>query len=173
VKKLAGLVGAVSLLSAACITAALHLASVAAQGSTTQAVGSTVDLASFAPFHVDFSPADPPASSISEADAVSAAIPRSIGATDARGDIAGNVIVNAQYGIFTDHEMTMQPAGSSESVLEYQNVGAWIVTFTGPRVGGVPDGGACCQLPAGSAGNADTEAVVIDSTSGHAILTLD
>lgn len=142
------------------------------------AVGTTVDLSSFAPFDFSFTPQPPGQASVSQEQAVTTALRYSIGAGDLAGNVLPGVTVNAQYGLFTDNKMTSEPNGSDQQTLLYQQVPVWIVTFTGATVGGPGDGprrakGGPPRQPETSTTGVNTEAVVINATSGAAMLTFD
>jgi hypothetical protein len=65
------------------------------------------------------------------AEAVDSAL-KSSAARNAEGKLAAGVQVAASYGLFTDSQI--RPLGASPSEALYQNVPAWIITFTGPGV---------------------------------------
>ena len=141
-------------------------------------VGANLDLSSFAPFDFNFTPRSADGASVSQSEAVATAMRHSAGATASDGDLLSGVTVNAEYGQFTDHKMTSEPAGSDVQTLEYRSVLVWIVTFTGPTVGGLSDGPprpepSQTPLPTPSPKIVNTEAVVINATSGAAMVTFD
>lgn len=138
-------------------------------------VGTTVDLSTFGPFDFTFTPQSSDQPPISQSQAVSTALSHSVGAADSSGNVLTGVSVSAQYGLFTDNKMTSEPAGSDQQTLLYKSIPVWIVTFTGPTVGGPPSlpiqihGPVVPQTSTAS----NTEAVIVNATSGAAMLTFD
>ncbi|HEV3312282.1 MAG TPA: hypothetical protein VG815_17355 [Chloroflexota bacterium] len=136
----------------------------------------TADLSAFG---IEFTPSSPSAGAISDQAAVKSALRFSWvhGASD--GSLPSGVTVNAWSGIFTDTEYQgVQPPGGPQII--YRDMPVWLVTFSGTTVG-APNFGPMGTTPLSNR-NAGTrrhdllvnnETVIVDATTGQALLTLD
>lgn len=164
-------------IAAAALMLTLGLGGVPRPGRTGpgSSVGQSVDLSSFGPFQIELTPASSQGASVSEQQAVSAAMGHNVGATDASGNLLPSVQVNAQYGLFSDNKVAVEQSGIQ--TLLYQDVPAWIVTFSGTSVGGFRDGPALrtptSQVKQHDSTITNTEAVVINAQTGAVLMTLD
>jgi hypothetical protein len=161
------------------ITGLVAVFGIAGARTSGPAVGKAVDLSSLEPFHITLTGQAAQGAAVSQSQAMSIALTHSVGATDANGQLLSGVHVEAQYGLLSQDRMARQGSDGIQHLL-YRNVPAWVVTFSGPTVGGLAQGPA---LPKGIArSNAirshtstvvNTEAVVIDAQTGNCLMILD
>jgi hypothetical protein len=139
----------------------IHIKGQAVQVSTSDAAFG------FAAFGMRFSPEPDAAPPVTMAAAVSTAL-RFSGAGSSDGQLLPNVNVSAEYGLFSDDEYGSNQADGTFKP-RYQDIPAWIVTFTGPGLNVYSSGPPSAD---GSQRVNHEETVVIDGQTGNSLLDL-
>ncbi len=100
-----------------------------------------------------------PASAIAESSAIATA-EKYEPATSSDGQLLPGVTVHAAYGIWSSDVIATLDANGHQ-VLTYQNVPAWIISFSGS--------GFAVGTPSGAA--SPEESVVVNASTGHALIS--
>jgi hypothetical protein len=127
-------------------------------------------------YGLQLTPEDAANAKVTEQQAVAEALHYSFGTQGSDGSVAPGVTVNAEYGLFTDTQMTTEDAGGQQ-VPQYQAVPAWVITFLGQGVGGGPSSGPIGvrrrPSPVRHATGIPNQTVVIDANTGAFIETVN
>jgi hypothetical protein len=122
---------------------------------------------------VKLTPEAPPSTAISQQQAILAALQHSFGTQDASGNLASAVTASGQYGLFTNYEYASEPSSSDTQTLIYNNVPAWVITFSGQGVGAPAMGPRGKSVANAASTEPTTEFVVVDGQTGAFLETLN